>query len=333
MTVEMKKLSFILPCYNVERFISSCLDSIYAQNMSEDEFEVICVDDCSLDGTCAIIEEWQKSYSNLQLIRHAKNSYSGIARNTGIINAKGDYLCFVDADDILPKSVMKDILSIAQADFLEILLYNNVIFSQGVFSEESIKFSDSEVLSGGDYIEKCLKGNIGKLGAPWAKLFKRSFLLQHSIWFSNLIVSQDVPFVWETMICANRVKSISKNGYIFRNNENSTTSNLKRPHLMYSNSILYPNVLMGVLEKYGNDIPCVIRKGVVNEISTEINGFFCKYLSYGEEGKREIYSMIRQKTAPVWNLNEYMHRKQKMAFLSRNLGFDIFDAVVRRLFV
>ena len=328
----MKKLSFVLPCYNVEHFIGSCLDSIYAQDMSEDEFEVICVDDCSLDGTCAIIEEWQKSYSNLRLIRHAKNSYSGIARNTGITNAEGDYICFVDADDMLPKSVMKDILSVAQDGFLDVLLYNNIIFFQGDFVEESIKFSDSEVLSGGDFVEKCLKGNIGKLGAPWAKLFKRSFLLQHSIWYSNLIVSQDVPFIWETMICANRVKSISNNGYIFRSNENSTTSNLKKPHIMYSSSILYPNVLMGVLEKYGNGIPCVIRKGMVNEIKTEINGFFYKYLSYGVEGKREIYSMIRKKTAPVWNLNEYMNRKQKMAFLSRKMGYGIFDAVVKKLF-
>ncbi len=51
----MKKLSFILPCYNVERYIADCLNSIYDQDLPEDEFEVICVNDCSTDGTRSII--------------------------------------------------------------------------------------------------------------------------------------------------------------------------------------------------------------------------------------------------------------------------------------
>ena len=52
----MVKISFVLPCYNVERFIADCLNSIYAQDLPEADFEVICVDDCSSDGTCKIIE-------------------------------------------------------------------------------------------------------------------------------------------------------------------------------------------------------------------------------------------------------------------------------------
>lgn len=328
-------LSYILPCYNVERYVAECLDGIYAQGMQEDEFEVICVDDCSTDNTCKVIEERQSSHSNLRLIRHSKNSRSGIARNTGIKNAVGDYLCFVDADDMLPPKVMKDICSVAQEEQLDILLYNNLIFYKGALTEESIKYSDSDVLSGGDFVQRCLHGKIGKIGAPWAKLFRRSFLLQHSIWYSDLIVSQDVPFVWEAMICANRVKSISKEGYIYRGNDSSMTSrlNYKTPNVLYSSSILYPNTLIALLERYGNAVPDVIRIGIENEIKTETDVFFRKYLSYKEEGRKVIYSMIRQNTAPIRKLRGFMNRKQKVAFLSRKMGYGIFDAFVEKLFL
>ena len=234
---------------------------------------------------------------------------------------------------MLPYGVMKDIWFIAQKEHLDILLYNNSIYYNGIFYKESIDYLDSDILSGGDYVENCLQGKIGKLGSPWAKLFNRSFLLNHSIWFSDLIVSQDVPFVWEAIICAKRVKSISKVGYIYKGNEYSMTSksNYKKPYVFYSASILYPNVLVTLLNRY-RDAPIVIQKGIENEIKTEIIGFFKKYLSYGEEGRRGIYSIIREKTSPVWRMNKYMNRKQKIAFLLRNLGFGTFDAVVKKLF-
>ena len=330
----MKKISFVIPCYNTERYISVCLDSIYSQNISEDEFEIICVDDCSVDNTCSIVEKWKNRHSNLKLVRHTMNCHSGIARNTGIRKAEGDYICFVDADDELPQNVMKDLFFYAKKDCLDILLYNNVVISSGGLREEAIKYSDSDILTGGDYVAKWLQGNIGKVGAPWAKLFRRSFLLQHSIWFSDLVISQDVPFVWEAMICAERVKSICVDGYIFRENDGSMTSrkNINKPNKLYTTSILYPNVLMNIMDKYGNTIPDIFRKGIVNEIKSEISSFFKKYLTYDEDGRREIYTMIREQTAPVWKLSEYMNRKQKIAFLLRKMGFGIFDTFVKKRF-
>lgn len=330
-----KSLSFILPCYNVERYIVDCLDSIYAQGLTEEVFEVICVNDCSNDGTRSIITEYAKRHSNLILIDHTKNSGGcGIPRNTGLRRAIGDYICFVDADDILPLNAMKNILFIAQEDNLDILLYNHIGLSNGVFYENSLKYSDSVVLTGGGYVEKCLLGNIGKFASAWAKLFKRVFLLQHSIWYTNLIMSEDPVFSWEAMICASRVKSIHNTGYIFRANDNSMTSGkkMRKLNVFYAASILYPNALVTLLDRYRDVAPTVIRKGIVNEIKTEISGFFQKYLSYGEEERRMIYSRIREKTSPVWRLNEYMNRKQKIAFKMRKMGFGVFDAVVKKLF-
>ena len=328
----MVKISYVLPCYNVERFIADCLNSIYAQDLPEADFEVICVDDCSSDGTCKSIEEWQSVYPNLQLIRHPKNMHVGIARNTGVKHAIGKYVCFVDADDYLPGKIMKKIASAAIDEDVDVLLYNNVVDVKGEYITERIMYPDSCVMSGGDFVENCLSGDIGKLGSPWAKLFNRSFLLQHSIWYSDLVYSEDAAFVWEVIICAKKVKSISDIGYVYRANDTSFSADIKKPFVLYTSSILYPEVLITILNKYGNAVPGVILWGIVNEIRTEINGFFGKYLSYGEEGRREIYSMIRHTTAPIWKLYEYMNRKQRMAFLSRKMGYGIFEAVVKKLY-
>lgn len=328
----MIDISFVLPCYNVEQYIADCLNSIYSQDFTEEDFEVICVNDCSTDGTCMIIEEWQAVHSNLHLIHHPKNMHVGIARNTGVKHAIGKYVCFVDADDYLPKNAMKKLFLNAIADDLDVLLYNNVIDYKGEILKERIMYPDSCVMSGGDFVENCLNGDIGKLGSPWAKLFNRSFLLNHSIWFSDLVYSEDAAFVWEVMICAKKVKSVSDIGYVYRGNDTSFSADIKKPFILYTSSILYPNVLLAVLNKYGDGVPSVIREGIVNEIKTEVNGFFEKYLSYGDNGRRELYSMIRQETPSIGRLNEYMNKKQKMAYLSRNMGFDLFDTAVKKLF-
>ena len=78
------KLSYILPIYNVERYLIDCLDSIYAQNIPEESFEVICVNDCSPDCSRDVILEYQKAHKNLVLIDHTENKKAGGARNTGL---------------------------------------------------------------------------------------------------------------------------------------------------------------------------------------------------------------------------------------------------------
>ena len=78
----MIKLSFILPCYNVGRYIAACLDSLFS--LQEIEFEVICINDCSTDNTRNVILDYAKRYSNLVFIDHLYNKTAGGARNAGI---------------------------------------------------------------------------------------------------------------------------------------------------------------------------------------------------------------------------------------------------------
>ena len=118
----MIELSFIIPVYNVEKYIARCLDSIYALPMKMEQYEVLCIDDCSPDGSVAIIENYQKQYPNLRLIHHEHNHRQGAARNTGVREAQGEYCMFVDADDSLPKVDVAHLIAHMRANDIELLL-------------------------------------------------------------------------------------------------------------------------------------------------------------------------------------------------------------------
>lgn len=94
------KLSIILPVYNVEKFIADCLQSLETQDLPKEEYEIICVDDGSPDNAAQVIEEYQKKYSNIRLIRQS-NSGVCVARNNGLKAAQGEYIWFIDPDDYI----------------------------------------------------------------------------------------------------------------------------------------------------------------------------------------------------------------------------------------
>ncbi len=101
-------VSIVTPVYNAEKFISETIDSI--QNQTYKDWELILVDDCSSDSSYDIISEYMKNDKRIRYIKLEKNSGAAVSRNTGIKNAKGRFIAFVDSDDIwLPKKLEKQV--------------------------------------------------------------------------------------------------------------------------------------------------------------------------------------------------------------------------------
>ena len=90
-------VSVIIPCYNVEKYLENCLDSILTQNYKN--LEIILVDDCSTDDTWKIIKKYQKKYDNVVGIQNDKNRGAGYSRNSALKIASYDYISFIDSDD------------------------------------------------------------------------------------------------------------------------------------------------------------------------------------------------------------------------------------------
>ena len=124
------KLSIIIPVYNVEKYLRKCVDSLLAQDLPVEDYEIILVDDGSTDGSAAICDEYVAKFpiSNFQspIIRviHQANAGVGAARNAGLKVAKGEYVCFVDSDDYWEPNVLATLMGQVEREKLDVLRFD-----------------------------------------------------------------------------------------------------------------------------------------------------------------------------------------------------------------
>lgn len=143
----MLKLSFIIPTYNTGKLLGKCLESIVEQSESEVETEIIVVDDGSTDNTNEIISKYKES------VRYIKKENSGVsdARNVGIKEAHGDYLCFVDSDDYISPYLCASVTESLQTK-ADIIYFGYCEGCQSNYQFENVpttKMSDSLIAYGG----------------------------------------------------------------------------------------------------------------------------------------------------------------------------------------
>ncbi len=223
----MIKLTFIVPFYNVEKYIGACLDSLYAQDIPEEEYEVICVDDCSPDNSKSIVRKYQKQHSNLVLIEHPYNKGLGAARNTGIYAARGKYLWFVDSDDMVYSNVLSEIFSMFRVNIPDVILFNYERVNQiGELIDEGIVFEDSVCQSGRDFVKSYFgDGLIYHLGYVWRCVYSTEFLLNKKLFFPENCFWEDTVFFPKAILLAESVKSLNNVFYKYRVNEDSISGN------------------------------------------------------------------------------------------------------------
>lgn len=95
----MKKLSVIVPCYNVGQYIDRCVESLTSQTLDKSQYEIILVDDASTDDTWKHIEDWENRFPNIIITVHCDvNGKMGRARNIGLTYASGEYIGYADSD-------------------------------------------------------------------------------------------------------------------------------------------------------------------------------------------------------------------------------------------
>ena len=122
------KISIIIPVYNVEKYLRDCLDSCINQTL--ENIEIICVDDCSPDNSIKILEEYQAKDSRIKIFRHKENKNLGAARNTGLQNATGEYVWFVDSDDYIDTKACQVLYDAIKAFDVDILCFSALRFSE-----------------------------------------------------------------------------------------------------------------------------------------------------------------------------------------------------------
>ena len=301
----MTKLSIIIPVYNVENYISKCLDSILNQNFKD--FEVICVNDGSCDNSLQILQKYALKDSRVVII-DKENEGSGVARNAGLAVAKGEYIYFVDGDDWLEDNALEQMISQADKNNTDILIFGGLSCYETKNSTlplEDGARSSGEVYRkqyGGYSADKLPKKYLNKIfsakdikndifkfpSTAWTKLYKREFLLKNNIKFQPIKAGQDqLPF-FHSMIMAERISLLPLNLYCYRKNRKGAVTAAKKKKnfspifVFYGIEELLKNT--GLLEDY--------KKIFVNKYFSKATSWLGKFDEDLKPGYFEEYSKL-----------------------------------------
>lgn len=211
------KLSIIVPAYNVEEYISECLDSLLNQDLRAEDYEIIIVNDGSTDGTLQIAEEYERNNATVRLFSQENKGLSE-ARNRGLEIAKGEYIFFVDSDDLVVNRSLKEILDYTIKQDLDFFGFG---FRNINTRETHVEFDKRLQIihegSGSDLIEQ-----LQYFISCWWYIYKKS--RAHSLRFIPGIYAEDVPFTHRLILSMKKCVVIENDVYLYyKNNPNSIT--------------------------------------------------------------------------------------------------------------
>ncbi len=213
-------LSFIIPAYNAANYISRCLDSILSLHMSDNSFEIIVIDDYSSDKTREIVKTYTAKYPFIQLLCQNANHRQGAARNRGISAAKGKYIAFIDADDIVKEGV-SEALNRAIKKNLDICFYGMLHEkSDGTYREVKWNMPVDIIVDGILFLNNYLDMDVN---GPTRGVFKRSLMLNNLLTFVEDMRWEDGDFCVKLYSYAQRISNIEGIGYVYMRNEQSTS--------------------------------------------------------------------------------------------------------------
>ena len=266
------RLSIIVPIYNVEQYIEECLDSIYNQDLIN--FEVLCIDDKGKDKSIQKVQEYIKknNITNLQIIKHSTNKGLSEARNTGINNAKGKYVCFLDSDDKLEKGGIGQLLKVAEENNLDIVEGKvTEVFETKCNIELGTNNPDrknSEIVNGDEYFSHTIKNN-EYLTIACCRLFKRE-LLKNKVYFMSGIKFEDEEFSPRAVIPVNRIQYLNVPFYIYRRRDNSITTNMFMDDKWYTSYIKIINSLEIYSEQIKDKKSYIYLKNRIGQLALSI---------------------------------------------------------------
>ncbi len=288
-------ISCIIPAYNVEKYIAACLDSILKQKI--ENIEIICVDDCSTDNTARIIRQYESLHKEVKYV-FQDHSFAGTARNRGLELANGEYIHFMDADDIVVEGAYKAIYDIAiklDADYIKGRSYSQDINSGELIDNPYFNLDgfDTETFGKIIKIEDYLDIFLYSARAPWMGLYRRRFIEEHDLKFLPFKCVNDRAF-YAALLCSNP-RTVLYDGYIAVhkvNNENSLSGSRNRPDNFchYVEHMKSVPVLLELATDFMKD------KILNNEIAT-----FChEYMSSEIETRMRYKDIISHDIIPAY---------------------------------
>lgn len=291
----MVSVSVIMPVYNSSSFLNKSIESV--QNQTLNDIEIICVDDGSTDDSLDILNELNDKYGNIKIICQ-ENSGPGIARNNGIKNAQGEYIAFLDSDDIfLDDDALEKMYRLGKSKDSDLICANLKRINQDYTIDTHYDFLNSRFMY--FYKEDILKSE--DYGIPFAfyrNLFKRSFLEKNGIDFPDLRFGEDPVFMVNVLVNVNEFLVLPLDLYGYNHsigggvNEKITNFEKKNAYI-----------------KHFKDIFDILKRHQLNSIFSIYKKEFIDYLFYSNnihDGEiRRIVKDLFNNYKEYFDENEY----------------------------
>lgn len=306
----MKPLvSLIVPVYNVAPYITSCLESLVEQDYPNKE--IILVDDRGTDDSVAIAQSFlSSSRIEYKVICHKENSGVSVARNTGLLAASGEYVLFVDSDDVLEPDCVSSLVSCVHSRQFDVVVgsYRTV----GRVTSETV-LKDGEYVTNDEVMECFAQG--GWYYMPWNKLCKKEFLISNNLLFlEGLALHEDFLWTYQTACVAHSVAVSSHITYSYRVNADSAMSkaSIEKDLCAY-----IPALKM--MSEYSRALSGVINTWQYLVIEGKKCGILYSLLQIGRSDLYEKYYSAFHDIVSENPINAWRHRIIKLPYLVRDL--------------
>ncbi|MBR4903593.1 MAG: glycosyltransferase, partial [Selenomonadaceae bacterium] len=229
-------ISVIVPMYNAEKYIAECLDSLLAQTFQN--FEVIVVDDCSTDNSFRIVNDYAPKFNGrLRLTKTEENSGGGgVPRNKGLSFSRGEYIQFLDADDMLTKTALEEMYNLAKKYDADVVYCEK--YYEADESNINLKvntFQKGNLVDNPTVETKNLKERVQRiidqryLTVPWNKLIKRELITENEIFFPNVKTSEDNIWTQGLIFYSEKFLRVPNIIYIYRQTKGSSQRAKRNP--------------------------------------------------------------------------------------------------------
>ena len=308
----MKKISIIVPVYNVEKYISKCLDSLVNQTLKD--IEVIVVNDGSPDNSQEIIDEYTQKYPDIIKSYIKENGGQGSARNYGLEKATGEFIGYVDSDDYVSEDMFEKMYNLAKKDKSDIVMCSFTI----VYEEKKYENIERIFNKTDDNRLNALFNNVGVCNKIFKKELLEDFKFRTKVWY------EDLDFTANILLLSKNISVIDEGLYYYLLRQGSTmnNSNIKKNLEIldaFDNLIKYAKKYK-YYDKYYDEI-CFLaiqhiyiaasvriitaknvndKKDIINKLHKYMNDNFLnynknKYLYLLDKNKKIIYNLLRVK--------------------------------------
>lgn len=310
------KIDFVVPVYNVEKYLDSCVKSLLSQTY--DNYEIILVDDGSTDLSAEKCDYYADLCKNVRVI-HKKNGGLSDARNAGMLAVNGDYVAFVDSDDYIAHNTLECFVECMQKseNVVDIMIGSHIKVSENIYDamkNEKAKYTFTKEMTGEEYLLESLSSNHFAVTA-WSKLYRTQFLRENHFQFKKGVLHEDELYTPQVLLKAEHVIHTDIDFYRYVIREGSIMTSKKQ----LNNALSVKSIVHELDGVYKNVAYVPLRKCLMDHSATV---FYQAISRLGKEEAKDCdlldYAFLRSHSISFKNKFRYFVVRVKFDLLKKS---------------